>query len=44
VLRIRADDPSARVQLGLKYGADPGDAPKLLQAAKDLGLKVRKTL
>jgi len=40
VLRIRADDPSARVKLGLKYGADPGDAPALLKAAKDLGLRV----
>ncbi len=30
VLRIRADDPDARVPLGLKYGADPSEAPTLL--------------
>jgi hypothetical protein len=41
VLRIRADDPTARVQLGLKYGADMSDAPKLLEAAKGLGLQVQ---
>jgi ornithine decarboxylase len=40
VLRIRADDPDARVPLGLKYGADLADAPRLLQVAKDLGLQV----
>eukprot|EP00878_Enallax_costatus_P006926 GHUV01007258.1.p1 GENE.GHUV01007258.1~~GHUV01007258.1.p1 ORF type:complete len:293 (+),score=90.38 GHUV01007258.1:1298-2176(+) len=40
VLRIRADDPEARVPLGLKYGANPEEAPKLLAAAKSLGLDV----
>lgn len=40
VLRIRADDPDARVPLGLKYGADMSDCPKLLQTAKQLGLQI----
>ena len=40
VLRIRADDPDARVPLGLKYGADEGDCLKLLQTAKALGIQV----
>ena len=31
LLRIRADDPAARCQLGNKYGADPSDVPALLQ-------------
>ncbi|GAX75187.1 hypothetical protein CEUSTIGMA_g2631.t1 [Chlamydomonas eustigma] len=40
VLRIRADDPEARVPLGLKYGASLEDVPTLLEHAKRLGLKV----
>ncbi len=40
VLRIRADDPDARVPLGLKYGAEVSEAPGLLRAAKELGLQV----
>ena len=40
VLRIRADDPDARVPLGLKYGADPEDALHLLTTAKALDLEV----
>eukprot|EP00879_Flechtneria_rotunda_P004037 GHRR01004279.1.p1 GENE.GHRR01004279.1~~GHRR01004279.1.p1 ORF type:complete len:223 (+),score=52.83 GHRR01004279.1:1558-2226(+) len=40
VLRIRADDPEARVPLGLKYGANPEEAPKLLATAQKLGLAV----
>ena len=40
VLRIRADDPDARVPLGLKYGASLEDVPTLLQHAKNLGLQV----
>lgn len=40
LLRIRADDPSARCQLGNKYGAEPADAPRLLAAARELGLAV----
>ena len=41
VLRIRADDPSAVVQFGHKYGADPQtEAPMLLAAAKQLGMNV----
>ena len=31
LLRIRADDPAARCQLGNKYGADPKDATALLK-------------
>ena len=31
VLRIRADDPGARCQLGNKYGAEPGQVAGLLQ-------------
>eukprot|EP00232_Nephroselmis_pyriformis_P000766 CAMPEP_0182913570 /NCGR_PEP_ID=MMETSP0034_2-20130328/38109_1 /TAXON_ID=156128 /ORGANISM="Nephroselmis pyriformis, Strain CCMP717" /LENGTH=909 /DNA_ID=CAMNT_0025050297 /DNA_START=368 /DNA_END=3097 /DNA_ORIENTATION=+ len=40
VLRLRADDPDARCCLGNKFGAEPEDAPRLLEAAKDLGLRV----
>ncbi|PNG66935.1 Ornithine decarboxylase, partial [Tetrabaena socialis] len=40
VLRIRADDPGARVPLGLKYGAETSEAAGLLAAAKELGLVV----
>lgn len=40
VLRVRCDDPDARVPLGLKYGADPAEAPRLLDAAAALGLRV----
>eukprot|EP00955_Chlamydomonas_euryale_P036745 350545-Chlamydomonas_euryale.AAC.1 len=40
VLRIRADDPAARVPLGLKYGAEVAEAPGLLRAAHALGLAV----
>jgi ornithine decarboxylase len=40
VLRIRADDPEARVPLGLKYGANPDEAAKLLATAQRLGLDV----
>lgn len=41
VLRIRADDPSAVVQFGHKYGADPvTEVPVLLAAAKRLGMNV----
>lgn len=41
VLRIRADDPSAIVQFGHKYGADPAtEAPALLATAARLGLEV----
>ena len=31
LLRIRADDPAARCQLGNKYGAEPDDACALLK-------------
>lgn len=40
LLRIRADDPSARHQLGNKYGADSEDVPLLLRSARVLGLHV----
>ncbi len=40
VLRIRADDPDARVPLGLKYGAEVSETPDLLRVAKELGLNV----
>ena len=40
LLRIRADDPDAICQLGVKFGADPANAPNLLQRAKDLDLNV----
>lgn len=40
VLRIRADDPDARVPLGLKYGANVEEGPRLLATAKELGLSV----
>ncbi|GBF87342.1 ornithine decarboxylase [Raphidocelis subcapitata] len=41
VLRIRCDDESCKINLGLKYGADPqGDVPELLALARDLNLEV----
>jgi ornithine decarboxylase len=40
VLRIRADDPDARVPLGLKYGAEVSEGKKLLATAKALNLEV----
>jgi len=36
----RCDDPDARVPLGLKYGANPDEAPRLLAAATACGLRV----
>lgn len=41
LLRIRADDPAARCQLGNKYGAELADVPHLLEVASELGLSVR---
>lgn len=41
LLRIRADDPAARCQLGNKYGAEAAAVPRLLEAAAALGLRVR---
>eukprot|EP00052_Salpingoeca_macrocollata_P011590 m.89441 g.89441 ORF g.89441 m.89441 type:complete len:510 (-) comp18121_c1_seq1:128-1657(-) len=40
VLRIRADDPSAELPLGAKFGAHMDEVDVLLSAAKDLGLAV----
>jgi len=39
-LRIRADDPSARCNLGIKYGAEEHEWDVLLFTAKTLGLDV----
>lgn len=41
LLRIRADDPAARCQLGNKYGAELASVPHLLETAARLGLAVR---
>ncbi len=40
LLRIRADDPTARFCLGSKYGCEVGDAPGLLATAKAAGVAV----
>jgi ornithine decarboxylase len=41
LLRIRADDASARCQLGNKYGCEPGeDAVAMLRAAREFQLNV----
>ncbi|KAL4436858.1 hypothetical protein ABPG75_003997 [Micractinium tetrahymenae] len=40
LLRIRADDPAARCQLGNKYGAELAAVPHLLETAASLGLAV----
>ena len=41
LLRIRADDASARCQLGNKYGCEPGeDAVAMLRAAREFRLNV----
>ena len=40
ILRIRADDPSARCNLGVKYGAEEHDWDVLLLTARMLGLDV----
>jgi len=40
VLRIRADDPAARCNLGDKYGAEEDEIEPLLREAKSLGLDV----
>lgn len=40
VLRIRCDDADAKINLGLKYGADLSDVPMLLGMARHLGLQV----
>jgi ornithine decarboxylase len=40
LLRIRADDPTARFSLGSKYGCEVGDAPALLAAAEAAGVAV----
>ena len=40
VLRIRADDPAARCNLGDKYGAEEDEIEPLLCAAKALNLNV----
>jgi len=40
VLRIRADDPAAICQLGIKFGCSVTDGYQLLHTAWDLGLEV----
>ena len=41
LLRLRADDQGARCQLGNKYGAEPGEAARvLLREARRLGVRV----
>ena len=40
VLRIRADDPTARMPFGVKYGATANEFLPLLQHAHSLGLRV----
>lgn len=40
VLRIRADDPAARCNLGDKYGAEEDEVEPLMRVARDEGLKV----
>ena len=40
VLRIRADDPSALCQLGVKFGTSVEEGKRLLGVAKRLGLSV----
>lgn len=40
VLRIRCDDESSKINLGLKYGSEHEDVPALLGLARDLGLQV----
>jgi len=40
LMRIRADDPEARCNLGIKYGAEKYEWKKLLGTCADLGLKL----
>ena len=40
VLRIRVDAEDAQCPLGIKFGAPPGSAPRLLKLAAALGLQV----
>ena len=40
VLRIRADDPEARCNLGIKYGAEKWEWPTLFRECSNLGLKL----
>ncbi|KAL4419048.1 hypothetical protein ABPG77_011030 [Micractinium sp. CCAP 211/92] len=40
LLRIRADDPGARCQLGNKYGAEVHEWEPLLEAARSMGVEV----
>ena len=40
VLRIRADDPSALCQLGVKFGCTVDEGKKLLLRARDMELCV----
>lgn len=40
VIRLKVDNPSARVQLGLKYGADRDEYMSLIDAAMDMDIQI----
>jgi diaminopimelate decarboxylase len=40
LLRLRADDPTARLPFGVKYGATPGEVPSLLAACASQGVRL----
>ena len=40
VLRIRADDPSALCQLGVKFGCTVDEGKHLLESAREMELSV----
>jgi len=40
LLRLRADDPTARLPFGVKYGATPGEVPALLAACAEHGVRL----
>lgn len=40
IVRIVADDPAARCQLGVKFGCTVSEACRMLHVAKSLNLKV----
>ena len=40
ILRLKVDNPTARVQLGLKYGAATNEYVEIIDAAKDFGINI----
>lgn len=40
LLRVKIDNPSAKVQLGIKYGASEDEYKSLIDAAKDMNIKL----